>query len=537
MSRLLPLALLLLAAGTLAACDSGIGGTPNGNAAPETELSVRVTDLRVTLDGTTLASTVAVAWVGTDPDGVVAAYDFRYYDAARLGQIGPEEGWVTTARRDTSIVLPIPEGSSTAAVVFEVRAVDNDGSKDATPARTVFPIRNTAPSLRLIAAEAPPDSTWPVVSFAWTATDPDGEANLAGVDIALNDTTGGFVRLPAGIDFVTLVAEAPGSTETAARVLLGSNGIPSDLRVPGFRPDAPNTFYLRAVDAAGARSRTRQYPDPAEGQTWHVRRVASPVLLVNDFRTERNGLVMAYHRTIVQEYLGGASPDEWYLSTPFQTGANTELRYAENFPPQSSPTLRETLKLWRAIYWVSSNATNRAQGNNLPLAASVIDPFFEAGGRMFVNVAARPPANPADNIGNAALSLLPLSGLLSIEQPLDLFINAPVTPVDPLPTGQPLPALRATRLLAGTYGYPIEAGTTALYRASYSVTPTSGPPTPWTGPSTVASMRGDGRVALFALPLVSEINGAPFLTSATGNDATAPRRAIQLILEALGFPR
>ncbi|HLA62908.1 MAG TPA: hypothetical protein VK610_00655, partial [Rhodothermales bacterium] len=530
MSRLLPLALLLLAVGTLAACDSGIGGSANGNRAPETELSVRVTDLRVTLDGTTLPSTVAVAWVGTDPDGVVAAYDFRYYDASRLGTIGPEEGWVTTTRRDTSIVLPIPEGSATAAVVFEVRAVDDDGSKDATPARTVFPIRNSAPSLRLLAAEAPPDSTWPVISFGWAATDPDGEANLASIELALNDTTGGFARLPGDIDFVTLVALEPGATESETRLLLGRNGIPSDLRLPGLRIGAANTLYIRAVDAAGARSVTRSYPEDETG-TFFVRRVTSPVLLVNDYRTERHGIVMAYHRPIVREYLGGVSPDEWFLSTPYQTGANTELRYAANFPPQSTPTLRETFKLWRAIYWVSSNATNRAQGNNLPLAASVIDPFFDAGGRMFVNVAARPPASSADNIGNAALSLLPLSGLLSFgpgnaypdfEPLLDLFINAPIAPVDALPTGQPLPALRARRFIAGTFSYPVESGTLSLYRASYTATRSStGNTEPWTGPSTIASMRGDGRVALFALPLVSDINGQALLEGADGN-AAAP---------------
>jgi hypothetical protein len=43
-------------------------------------------------------------------------------------------------------------------------------------------------------------------------------------------------------------------------------------------------------------------------------------------------------------------------------------------------------------------------------------------------------------------------------------------------------------------------------------------------------------VALFALPLVNEVNGQTLFEGADGDQA-APRRAIQLILEALGFPR
>ena len=65
-----PSAVLLLLALGLAACDAGFDGSASDNRLPETELSVRSTDLREDLGARRLISTVDVAWSGTDPDGV-----------------------------------------------------------------------------------------------------------------------------------------------------------------------------------------------------------------------------------------------------------------------------------------------------------------------------------------------------------------------------------------------------------------------------------------------------------------------------------
>ncbi len=524
----------------LAACDAGITGEAAGNQAPETELAVRVTDLRETLGDGTLTSTVEVHWSGTDPDGFVAGYELRYYDASRLGEIGPEEGWIATTRRDTTVTLPIPPGDQTAAVAFEVRAIDDDGAKDPEPARTVFPIRNSPPTLRLSGVEVPPDTTWPAASFTWAADDPDGAANLLGVEIALTDTTAGFLRLPADVDFVTLVAADPRATETTARVLIGTSGIDTGLALPGFRLDADNTVYLRSVDAAEFTSRTARYPDPDAGQTWFVRRVTAGVLLVNDYRTANHTVVMPYHRDILASY--GAAFDEWYLAEPFHTGSTIVSAYSENLPKRALPTLRETLRFWDHVYWVSNNATNRAIGNNLPFAAGVLSEFLADGGRLFINVPVRLPNSPEDNAGNQALALLPLSGLLDFsEYPeyepfLDLFTGSAVTPVQPLPGGATLPALKTARNVGGTYGYPVAAGTIALYEGAYTATLKAGGFVPWPGPSTVASIRSDAAVALFALPMLSDLSGQPFLVGADG-DPDAPQEAVRRILAAMGFPR
>lgn len=540
----IPSLALWLSAGlalSLSACDASITGEPAGNRAPETELAVQVTDLRETLGEGTLVSTVEVNWSGTDPDGYVVGYDLRFYDASAT--VGPEEGWIPTARRDTTLTLPIPAGNEQAAVAVEVRAIDNEGAKDADPARTVFPIRNSPPTIRLSGVEVPPDTTWPAASFTWTADDPDGIANLSGVEIALNDTLGTFLRLPADVDFVTLVADDPRAEETTARVLIGPSGINAGLSIPNFRPGATNTLYLRAVDAAEFRSRTVAYPDEDAGQVWFVERVTGDVLLVNDYRTEKYTVVMPYHRAILDSY--GASYDEWYLAEPFQTGSTIISFNSENLPRRPVPTLRETLTFWDHIYWVSNNATNRTASNDLPFVASVLTEYIADGGSVFINVPVRLPTSPEDNNGNQALALLPLSGLLSFgegsdypefQEGLDLNPGAAIEPVQPLPNGMTLPPLQTARAIRGAFGYPVQSGIVSLYEGSFRARLQDGSTVDWPGPSTIVSMRSDARVALFALPFVAELSGSALLEGADG-DPDAPQEAVRRILAAQGFPQ
>ena len=531
----------------LAACDGGITGDENANVPPETELSVQAASLVDVLDERRLTSIVQVNWSGTDPDGFVEAFELRFYDESEAVAVGPETGWTQTTRRDSLILLPIPAGKPTANVVFEVRARDNEGALDPTPARTVFPVRNTPPTFRVSAAEAPPDTTWPAVSFAVTASDLDGEANLAAVEVALNDPDGEFISLPPDTDFLTLVAEDPSAQETTARLLLGRSGIPSEFSLPGFRTDADNTIYFRAVDAANFRSETAVYPDlDADPEaTWYVKRVTSPILLVNDYRSSRHTLVMPYHREILDSYAGAGNYDEWYLAEPFQTGVSTiVLDYSDNLPSSPDPTLRETLRFWDHIYWVSTNVTNRAVGNNLPLVAGFLDPFFEQGGSLFVNVPIRLPSAAEDNLGNSALAILPLSGLFDFGaggefEDFTPFMyldgGAAITPAETLPGGTALPALRAARFVE-VLSFPIGTNATPLYAGALTAQRESGELVDWPGPPNLASFRDDGQVALLAVPLVNDFNGAPFLEGADG-DPEAPREAVRLILDALGFPR
>ena len=529
--RLPRLAAALLMAAALGACDAGFDGAATDNRAPETELSVRSADLTVDLGERRLVSTVRLAWSGTDPDGVVTAYEVRAYQSGAAA----DGGWARTTRRDSTILLPIPLGQDTANVAVEVRAIDNDGAVDETPARTVFPIRNSDPELSLSRTEVPPDTTWPVLSFAFAAQDPDGELNLAAVEIALNDTLAAAARLPADATFATLVAADPAASVTDARVFVGRGFNSTAITLPGLMLDADNRVYVRAVDQAGASSEWRAYPDEDDpAAALYVRRVGSPVLLVNDYRATANGPsplaapTLQLSRGALARY-GTTGYDEWDLSRTPQVTSNP--RFSDELPATADPTLRRTLALWDRIVWVSNRATNSASGNNLPLAAGVLDLFFEEGGRMLVHVPITLPQGADGGTANAAIDILPLRELVEYPEGARAFVAQAGTPLrgtTPVPgAGRALPQLRASRFLYNAVlPYVVGPDDIALYQMAFDLDTGVA----WTGGSTLASIRTDRRVALFAIP----VNGIFEPDNDAGDGLEV---ALSVLLDGLDFPQ
>ncbi|GMQ81736.1 MAG: hypothetical protein BMS9Abin05_1171 [Rhodothermia bacterium] len=521
-----------------AACDSGISGDLLANQPPETTLSVRDSSLVDNLAGADrLASTVLVSWSGDDPDGFVQSYEVRFYDVSENPL--PNSGWTSTARTDSLVLLPIERGERTANVVFEARAIDNQGEVDPTPARTVFPIENGPPSIRFSPFDVPPDTTFPIVTFSWIAEDPEGRGNLASIDVSFNDSMS-FVSLPSDTEFATFRGEVDigdaSQLEVEGRVFLGRGYNSTSIFVPGWRMDAENTFYLRAVDATDTTSVRQEF-------TWFTKRQTSDILYVNDFRLASNPTVQAFHLGLLQEYVGANEPiDVWTITTPFVSGSAGNVPRSDLLPPNANPTLRRMLENYKYIYWVSTNTTNRITGNNLPFAASVTDLFFENGGKMMVHSPISLPANPEDNLGNAAILLLPLSEMItfpdSLRQQLRLPTNAAVSPVSALPAvATPLPILKSGAFLINTLPFVIlGSNSIPLYEAEYRYVTRAGQQGPWSGPATIASISTDQRVGLFALPLVNDQSGAQILIGADG-DTEAPKQAIKLMLESLGFPK
>jgi hypothetical protein len=395
------------------------------NQPPSTQLSVRDTSLVESIsEQDRLASTVFVSWSGTDPDGYIVSFDLRYFQQGEA--VGPEDLWANTVRNDTIILLPIPRGQASANVVFEVRAVDNQGLKDPRPARTVFPIKNSPPTLSLNLADSPADTTFTVMSFGWRADDPEGEETIERIEIALNDSTS-FTALPGSARFITLIADTEpgdGKTVTDARVYLGRSFQATDIVVPGLRLNASNTFYARSVDQTDTTS-------ARQSLEWYVRKPSSDVLVVNDFRRSTGQTVVNFHLNFLRNELAVPNVDVWDLSQPYATGATVIPVRSSSMPTTADPTLRQTLALYRYIYWVTSASTNAAVGNNLPFAAAVMDAFFNAGGRLMVHSPVTRPQDPEDNLGNPAVLLLPLSDLVTIPdslQRLEVPRNALIGP-------------------------------------------------------------------------------------------------------------
>ena len=530
---------LVLVAALLAGCDTGFSGTPFENEPPDTELSVRDSSLVDNLAGADrLKSTVFVSWTGSDPDGFVTAFELRYFNTDE--RPGPEEGWTLTTSTDSLILLPIPRGERIADVTFEVRAIDNEALKDPTPAKTVFPIQNAPPTIRLSTFDLPPDTTFTVFTFAWIADDPEGIDNLDRIEVSLNDSTS-FVELPPDVNFVTFVGEedsnASGRTEVETRLFTGRAFRSTNIRVPGLRLDAENTLFVRAVDATDTTSVLQRF-------TWHVKRQSSEILYVNDYRKNTAPKVQTFHLDLLRAYLPAGMPiDVWDISTPFVTGSAGNTPRSDLLPPNADPTLRQMLARFKYVYWVSTNATNSVTGNNLPFAAGVMDLFFENGGKLMVHTPISLPTSPEDNLGNPAILLLPLTDLItfpdSLRPSLRLPTGAGIRPAESLPgLGEAMPELQTSAFVINTLPYLTGGSNTIpLLEADYTyLTRQGGRSGPWFGSKVVASISADRRVGLFALPMINDQTSAPLLLGADG-DPEAARRAIHLMLESLGFPK
>jgi len=529
---------LIVLFGTYAGCDSDISGTAFENRPPNTSLSVRDSSLVDNLSSAErLESTLFVSWSGDDPDGFVASFELRFFPTSQP-VASPEEGWTRTTSNDSLVLLPIPPGQKDANVIFEVRAIDNEGLTDPSPARTVFPIENAPPSVRLNSFDLPPDTTFQIVSLGWEAQDPEGEESIARIDISLNDSVN-FSALPPEFDFATLVGDVdpgdPGQNETTARVFLGRGFQGTDIHIPNLLLDSDNTVYVRAVDLTDTTSTIERY-------TWYVKKQRSDVLYVNDWRKSKFPVLQGFHVALLQRYLPpDVSVDTWDITLPFATGAAGNVPRSELLPANADPTLRQTLALYKHIYWVATNTTRSVQRNNFPFAAGVLDLFFENGGTMIVHSAITLPPNPEDNLGNPAILLLPLTSLITfpdtLRQQLRLRPGATVTPVGQPPgVGTMLPQLSISSFNINTLPYVVGGtNTIPLYEASYTFVSSSNNQGPWTGPSTVASISADQRIALFAVPLINEQSGEPILIGDA--DPSAGQAAIHLILESRGFPK
>jgi hypothetical protein len=222
---------------------------PVSNEPPDTHLFLVMPD-STTLPDTT-SSRQEIYWWGQDPDGEVVAYLYKWdFDST----------WTETTEENAIFYLPLREPFD--QFMFQVRAVDNDGAIDPSPAQLTFPVFNTPPIISFRVNSNPdgdPEDTtytFPTRTFIWEASDLDGDTTIVGVFWTMDDTTE-WNYLPGWTRSITL-------TEIE----------------PGF-----HTFYVFIRDTAGAVSETLQYPDTANHQqpnNWLVLEPVGDVVLVDD---------------------------------------------------------------------------------------------------------------------------------------------------------------------------------------------------------------------------------------------------------------
>ncbi|MCX8010021.1 MAG: hypothetical protein N3A61_02615, partial [Ignavibacteria bacterium] len=147
---------------------------PNPNLPPNTTLA------NVPRDGDTLFALQTLHWDGEDDDGYVVSYQYRYitYRYPLMDSLVQE--WKDT--KATSLTIAFVSDSSLNKQVFQIRAVDNNGAVDPTPAEKIFYTRkNRYPiteifkptnNQQLFVTDKITD-WWPGVELVFAAHDPD----------------------------------------------------------------------------------------------------------------------------------------------------------------------------------------------------------------------------------------------------------------------------------------------------------------------------------------------------------------------------
>lgn len=357
-------------------CSERFSSEPLDNKAPETHLSLQPdASLRRT------SSQQHIQWWGVDEDGFVVGFVFSFDSLT----------WHFTTNNDSVFALRLNTTDTTYS--FFVSAVDNGGNGrydatgprgaepfidqnangkwdegepftdfgliDPTPATLRYPIQNTPPAVSFLLSANVPDTTYPVATFQWNASDFDGNSTIDSFYIAVDDTLapGAWQTLPGSFNRVTLFHDR--TITSADPITYRSVSLAEGLHV----------FYLKAKDIAGAYSATIRMPD--ENRTWYVRHPKGDFLIVDDYLP--SDVSSSFYRTMFDTLMGGrlGSRDVWDI----KKGA-TAIKRGDNVPPLINPTFTESMKLFKYIFWYSDNSPS------LEMAQSSLPEFVKAGGKV-----------------------------------------------------------------------------------------------------------------------------------------------------------
>ncbi len=452
---------LLLAVLFAAACRKG---DIRSDGIPDTRMSVDA----INLSGENrLNSSVRLSWFGTDADGYVVGYEISL-DA---------NNWFFTEAQDSVFLFDIPPGQDTADIDFYVRAIDNDGNVDPSPAYLQVPLINTPPEATLLNDRGPGDTAFIAATFFWQASDPDGDNTLEDVQIRVNE--GPWVSINRGQNIFTLLPDTSvQSGEAEAQIYYGQSTAPSGQTVAGLRVNDTNRIYIRAIDIAQAVSPI----DTADLFYFRSKSSGTRILWLSGHPQD----VTNQYRT----FLDGAGLRYDLFNVGFKQG--------ENLPKYFDPTVQLIFAQYDQAFLNLPNTsfTNTITGVEESLLSSlapVIQRFSDQGGQYMLTTI----FSTGENISNA-VSVYPISRLSESTAPGSQARIVIDSALVPLQSGN-FPNLQPQSIQSGVV--PMVATTDAedFYRAQ--LTPLRG----WNGPSDVvaAVRRPNNRLTqvFFALEL------------------------------------
>jgi hypothetical protein len=491
-------------------------------------------------------------WYGEDPDGVVRGYLFAFSIVATNVTAPPSPDtlrYTWTSANDTTLLFPLdtlfrrflvvvrgvdqefpglPKGSVVRLYPFPYRDVDDNGifggsdvqlpglagAMDPKGAALTFPIRNSPPSIAFVQSPADPtvplrqpDTTFTAATFAWSASDPDGNNTLVSYRVSLNDTSGsaGWLTVKNLRDtMVTLVvprarSDAAGAT-IAADVYAGSFlGRQYLGQLPGLTLDGDNVFYVEARDVAGEYSKPAVLPSGTD--RWYVKRPRSSLLLVNDYVNSDSASALTTYLGSLRSVPGGglASVDILNIGRGVTLADKNSGKVGGLVPPFVDPALIQTFLLYDYVLWYTD------QQPSLSVAQLSLFSYIGNGGKVlfstsFVNTidprGALKDFAPIDSVSSVNLSPVQIPSVGDNRIPAD-FVLVPDSSVP----GNIYPqlAFNATPPNHSIFMRPLYPRSDA--RVIYRLQEDTRIPVRYLGTPTVGVVDGERKIIFVGLPL------------------------------------
>jgi hypothetical protein len=443
-------------------CDKG---EKKDNQAPDTFISLS----EINLSGDDrLNSTVQLRWYGSDQDGYVESYELSIDGGAN---------WSTTYSQDSLFVFSISSGSDTADVDFLVRAIDNEGLTDPSPAELIVPIKNTPPAVNFKADLMPQDTVFSVVTISWEASDFDGNETIESSFIKINE--GEWYQVDRSVSTMSFVAIDPLGTGAQEALVYIDVNAPETENILGLKLEDTNRIYVKTVDIAGSESGI----DTSD--LFYVHNKASEILVI------------------------GANPDgdAFFRSNLDQTTTSYDyINYYEdagrNQPKFWNPTFNLLIQLYDILVIYTENslfedAQTKQQRLLLESAAPSLQSFFDADGKLFCSA-----IFPNDFSSESSLFQT-----LPVDRLSDASGGTAILGVDSLvnPQFSEYDTLQPSEFLTGLDPFYPTADAEAIYRADLEIVP------PWTGPDIIGARRkpdGKTKQVFFSVEL-HKLNGRP----------------------------
>lgn len=415
---------------------------------PETQLFL---DRIQVPDSLRLSTVVELHWTGFVRNAYITGFEVSTNGGA---------SWGFTPYSDSTFVFTVPAGNQIANIEVYVRAMDNYGRKDPSPAYLSVPVKNTPPVLTL--SDTIPDTALTVLTCSWQLSDPDGESTLDSVEIQMNGGTP--VSLPPGTTLITLVPVNPDVAGASdMKIYRGTNGMLYPFLLPGAMLDGTNQLSIRVKDKSGA------FSPAITTSPFYLKKKNADLLVLDAYPADPAA------RALYASAFGTVYPNYDFISL-----LDNNRKYQ---PKYWNLAFKELISLYDKVIWYSNRNAYNTEGQPesgllLETACQPFQQYLNQGGKLLV-LSTLPVLDTSYNfvVTSPVFTLLPIDTLSTSNGQARLQTDSLVVPA----SGSGYPVLRPSQFMTGLSPFAPKPSAEVIYSAQ--ITPSLG----WVGPSVCAA--------------------------------------------------